>query len=323
MDGIITESAEPYNLINYEEKENSDGCKTANVTCSVAEGWDCAVVEVMGTFDGQVVYIISDKSSENFASSSLTCRHDGQYNYLGLNPTSVWCNTTSCTPKPTEPSENKCNACTMDGILKEDSEPYKLINYEEKENSDGCKTANVTCSVAEGWDCDIVEVMGTVGQVVYKISDQSSENFASSSLTCSDVGHYTSFGLQPTDVWCNTHTCTPKPTQPSEKKCSTCSMDGIIRDMGVEVIFVNYEEYENSNGCKIANITCSVADGWNCSDLSVKAFSGAAVNDITRQYIQNFAGSFLTCTDDGQYTILDLSPTLVWCDSPICTPKPA
>ncbi|PIC52788.1 hypothetical protein B9Z55_002750 [Caenorhabditis nigoni] len=108
MDGIVTERAEPYNLINYTQFQTFDisgECEyQMDVICRIASGWDCTVFDVMGAFGQKIRKITYVWANEDgyYAWSALGCEDNGQYthSYVGLKPSSLWCNMQSCTPLP-------------------------------------------------------------------------------------------------------------------------------------------------------------------------------------------------------------------------------
>ncbi|CAO4362425.1 unnamed protein product [Caenorhabditis nigoni] len=213
--------------------------------------------------------------------------------------------------------EKKCNTCTMDGIITESAEQYTWINYEEKENLDGCKTANVTCYVADGWDCAIIGVMGAFGSGVYTITDQYSKTFASSSLTCNDDGRYTNSGLKPSSVWCDTASCTPKPTRPSD----CCTTEGIYRNQGDEdIVELHIEDIITDGVCGKGNATCLIKDNYVCENVNIVGGNGIYNMSIQLQLTPNSASTVLNCYDDRYIGVVVGHLTDLWCQYENCRP---
>ncbi|PIC52778.1 hypothetical protein B9Z55_002746 [Caenorhabditis nigoni] len=201
-------------------------------------------------------------------------------------------------PPVTPAPEKKCNACSMDGIIRDMGVSAILINYEEKENSDGCKAATVTCSVADGWDCPNLNVSALVGPTVYKISQQFSENFASSVLTCSDDGQYTIGDLKPTSVWCDAPICSPKTNEPG---CNSCDMAALEDTLPFGVEFQYMEDTPTAEGCLRVYAYCHRTDALICHDTEINAHNPDGMWPIATEKTEAAAATTLTCAADGKF----------------------
>ncbi|CAO4362424.1 unnamed protein product [Caenorhabditis nigoni] len=215
--------------------------------------------------------------------------------------------------------EKKCNTCNnMDEIIRDGGNEVMPISYEEKVNSDGCKTANITCSVADGWDCPMVGVWALVGpEDGHVITDQYSKSSASSSLTCNDDGQYSIGDLKPTSVMCITPLCTPKPTRPSD----CCTTEGIYRNQGDEdIVELHIEDIITDGRCRWGNATCLIKDNYVCENVNIVGANDGYNMSINIQLTPNSASTLLDCTDEGYRGIVIGQLTDLWCQYENCRP---
>ncbi|EGT49504.1 hypothetical protein CAEBREN_06031 [Caenorhabditis brenneri] len=193
------------NVITFidDDPPTAEGCKVTYFFCGRSDGALCTTVELRATNPSSFMLLTGDITSNSIA-LSFTCGDDGRYLYGSFTGiTALSCVITGCTG-------SVCEDCDIDAIKPVSTDPMVYVYTEEQTpTADGCKVTLLNCGRTDSAMCTTVLMTATNPTSSTMISDDTTFNTVSVTLTCGKDGQYThgSFtGI--TQITCDISGCT-------------------------------------------------------------------------------------------------------------------